>query len=252
MSQLLSLTSNWFFAPGAEKEGGAALRDLAEAVRKTESDTLIYLVHEPFPDQNALCSLPSSAPNQLTFFEVYRNEKAFLAHVGGENFRNFLKSSGHLFQQADGQTFHTVSFLNRIAGFVRHDSFQQSVGGPAPGVMVEILAKDQESMKSFYGKVFDWQYCNGEEGFAYVHYKSGLQPRLAGVGQSLEGSDPVMAPGSHFYLQVEDLEAALQKVTEAGGTQILGRTTRDGYTFAMFKDPEGNVIGLIAPFSNPQ
>ena len=251
MSQLISLTSNWFFAPGAEKEATVALRDLAEAVRNTEEDTLIYLVHEALPDQDALCSLPSSAPNQVTFFEVYRNKEAFLAHVGGKAFCNFLKSSGHLFLQADGQAFHTVSFLSRIAGFVRSESSQQSVGGAAPGVMVEILAKDQERMKTFYGKVFDWQYRTGGSGFAYVDFVSDLQPRLAGVGQAQDG-DPVMAPGNHFYLQVEDLDAALLKVTDAGGTPMSKCMTIDGYSFAMFKDPEGNVIGMIAPFSNSQ
>ena len=251
MSQIITLTSSWFFVPGVEKEAIVALRTLAEAVRRTEEDTLIYLIHEKLADQGALCSSPPSAPNQVTFIEVYRDLDAFLAHLGGEAFCNFLKSSGHLFLQADGKAYHTVSFLDRVAGFVRDDSSYESTLGAAPGVMVEILAKDQERMKTFYGKVFDWQYRTGGSGFAYVDYKSDLQPRLAGVGQAQDG-DPVMAPGNHFYLQVEDLDAALLKVTDAGGTPMSRSMTIDGYSFAMFKDPEGNVIGMIAPFSNSQ
>jgi hypothetical protein len=31
----------------------------------------------------------------------------------------------------------------------------------------------------------------------------------------------------------------------AGGTRYVDPQTVDGYTFAMFKDPEGNVVGLL-------
>jgi len=55
----LSLTSNWYIAPGKETEALAALRQLARDVHDAEPDTLMYLVHTPFAgDEQSIQSLP--------------------------------------------------------------------------------------------------------------------------------------------------------------------------------------------------
>lgn len=246
--QTVSLISRWFLRAGCEEEAVTALGNAAREICDHEPGTLTYLVHQTRPDEDTLISLPAVAGNEITFFERYANREAFLAHLGGPIFTTFLKENGHLFEQSDGSPFTTVSFLDRIAGFTRSEALQSSESQPAPGVMVEVIANDQEKMKAFYQAAFDWQYETGGSGFAYVNYPDSLQPRLAGIGQA-NPKIPGFDPGSSFYLQVADLERAVSRVIEAGGQSFVPPTSVDDYRFAMVRDPEGNAIGLIAPFS---
>lgn len=47
-----------------------------------------------------------------------------------------------------------------------------------PSVMFEIIAKDQQAMKTFYSKVFAWRYQSGTGGIAYVHFGERTLPLL--------------------------------------------------------------------------
>jgi predicted enzyme related to lactoylglutathione lyase len=50
------------------------------------------------------------------------------------------------------------------------------------------------------------------------------------------------------YVQVDDIEAALARVAQAGGTKLVGPVPLpDGRRFAWFADPAGNTIGLLTP-----
>lgn len=252
---MISLTSRWYLVPGRRDEAREALTRLAHAVHEHEPDTLAYLVHLGRDDEQ-LVSLPANPPDQVTFFEIYRDREAFLAHVGGPVFTGFVADHGDLFLQGPGgKPFRTVAFLDRVAGFVRAPATggdsttdERAAVGPAPPVMAEVIARDQERMLEFYTAVFDWQYEMGGEGFAYVHYPAGLQPRLAGIGQA-QPDVPGFEPGVNFYLQVDDLDAAIERVLAAGGSRFVDPTPADGYAFAMVRDPEGNPIGLILPFA---
>lgn len=117
-----------------------------------------------------------------------------------------------------------------------------------PGVMIEIIAKDQQAMKAFYSKVFGWHYRSGTGGFAYVHFGERTLPLLGGIGQA-DPSIPGFEPGHNFYLLVDDLEATIELAVEAGGEKLMPPTKVDGYQFAMIRDPEHNPIGLIQPFA---
>ena len=58
---------------------------------------------------------------------------------------------------------------------------------------------------------------------------------------------PGWGKGATFYLQVDSLEATLDQIKEHGGAVVVIPLTVDeeGFRFAMFEDPECNVIGLI-------
>lgn len=116
-----------------------------------------------------------------------------------------------------------------------------------PAVMFEVMANDQAAMKQFYSDVFGWTFENGKEGFAYVHFKPAAMPLLGGIGKA-DSDTPGLEPGHSFYFRVEDIEATLMRIVAAGGTRHMPETQADGYTFAMAKDPEGNIFGLVAPF----
>nr|WKF61250.1 hypothetical protein HUO10_005781 [Paraburkholderia busanensis] len=251
----VSLTSNWFIRPGCEEAADAALRALALEVERQEPDTLTYLVHRHRPDTPKLQSLPPGDPLTVLFFETYRNADAFLRHVNGPVFTQFVQQHGDLFVQSNGKPFTTVEFLDTLAGFVRTTetaAVSESADGNAtanrhPGVMFEIIARDQPRLKTFYADVFGWRYTTGSQGFAYVPFPARVNPLLGGIGPA-QPDTPGYAPGTNFYLRVEDLESAIARAVEYGGQRYVGPVSVDGYTFAMIKDPEGNAIGLIKPF----
>ncbi|QBQ99142.1 VOC family protein [Paraburkholderia pallida] len=255
-AQRLSLTSTWFIRPGCEAAADAALHALAAAVEREEPDTLVYLVHRPHAVGTTLQSLPPVDARSVLFFEIYRDAEAFQRHVSGPVFTSFVREHGELFVQSNGAPFTFVEFMVTLAGFVRPGeagaspspaSSQAATANRHPGVMFEVIARDQAALTRFYTEVFGWQYALGASGFAYVPFALQTTPLLGGIGQT-EPDTPGYAPGTHFYLRVDDLDAAIERAVRAGGKRLVDPTVVDGYTFAMVTDPEGNAIGLIKPF----
>jgi hypothetical protein len=82
-----------------------------------------------------------------------------------------------------------------------------------------------------------------------VMYDLRVQPLLGGIGQA-QKDVPGFAPGCNFYLLVDDIDATIDKAVHAGGQRFVESTPVDGYCFAMIRDPEGNAIGLIKPFTD--
>jgi predicted enzyme related to lactoylglutathione lyase len=61
-----------------------------------------------------------------------------------------------------------------------------------------------------------------------------------GIGKA-QGANQVI-----FYIEVDDPEAAVDRVEAAGGKVVVPVTEVPGMvTFAQFVDPQGNVIGLV-------
>lgn len=120
----------------------------------------------------------------------------------------------------------------------------------SPAVMFEFIAKDQQLLCDFYQSVFGWQY-EVDGGFAYINFAPQLITPLGGIGQA-KPDVPGWQPGRNFYLATEDVEASLAKVVEAGGAVAVPVTETDGYTFAMFTDPEGNLVGLLQTKPKPE
>ncbi len=246
----VSLVSCWFVRPGSETAASAALSRLAADVQAGEPDTLTYLVSLQFAADARLQSLPPTDPNSVLFFETYRDTNAFLAHLNGPIFANFVARSGDLFVGTDGKPYTTVTFLQPHAGFVRDTAKRVSAElvNSHPSVMFEVIARDQQALKAFYAQVFGWRYDTGTGGFAYVHFPAGAPSLLGGIGQA-EPATPGFAPGRNFYLLVDALQPVLDAAFAAGATALMPPTAIDGYNFAMFTDPEGNPIGIIEPFT---
>lgn len=113
-----------------------------------------------------------------------------------------------------------------------------------PVVHFEVVGKDGEKLQSYYGELFDWN-VNAENEMKY-----GLVDREAnsnsegiglrgGIGQGPDGYVT-------FYVEVPSVEDALSKAESLGGTRVMGPETIMGrMVLGQFKDPEGNVIGLI-------
>lgn len=223
---------------------------LAHDVQEGEPGTLGYLVHTPFGADGRLQSLPPPPPLLVLFFETYASPDAFIDHLNGPIFTAFVANHGHCFAGSNGKPYTTVQFLATLAGFpVRAMPSVQPAGtvNKHPAVMFEIIANDSAAAQAFYQQVFGWEYAIGTGGFAYVHFPAGMPPLLGGIGQA-DPSTPGFEPGHNFYLLVDAVQPVLDAVSSAGGSVLMPVTDIDGYRIAMFRDPEGNPVGLIEPF----
>jgi len=109
-------------------------------------------------------------------------------------------------------------------------------------VHFEIVGKDGEKLKKFFGELFDWEIdSNNPMNYGMVTGEEG------GIGG---GISSVMKDESRghaiFYVEVDDVNDALNKAEQLGGKIAVPETViPDMVTFGMFTDPEGNLIGLV-------
>lgn len=118
----------------------------------------------------------------------------------------------------------------------------------APVVWFEITGKDAAKLQSFYGKIFDWK-INADNPMNYGMVDAAVNGTAAGTGSIGGGIAPAQpgAPGYvTFYVQVNDPDAYLKKIESLGGKTIVPTTEIPNMvTFALFQDPEGNMVGLV-------
>lgn len=107
-----------------------------------------------------------------------------------------------------------------------------------PVTWFEITSPDAAGLRSFYADTFGWR-LQPVEGMDYAL----VDAPQGGIGGGIAGGE---ANQVVFYIQVEDPQAALDRVEQAGGKTVIPVTVvPDMVTFAQFADPAGNVIGLV-------
>ena len=75
----------------------------------------------------------------------------------------------------------------------------------------------------------------------------GEQPPKAGINGGFGVLPPGYAGHVTFYIAVDDVGAALEKVEKLGGMRMLGPDqVPNGPVIGLFKDPQGNTIGVVA------
>ena len=124
-----------------------------------------------------------------------------------------------------------------------------------PVVHFEIIGKDANKLRSFYGDLFGWEFDTsaplaeaisqpGNYGFVSRNTTSDGTGIPGGVGGGPEFGGYVM-----FYVGVPDVEAALRKAQSLGGTRRMGPERNPGADLVVghFTDPEGHLIGLAGP-----
>ena len=104
---------------------------------------------------------------------------------------------------------------------------------------IEFKSANFARTSEFYAKLFDWQ-MEQNASASYMKLAGGDGPSAGWFR-----ADLVQSPGPVAYLPVDDLEAKLTEVEEAGG-RILVRTLpfAGGGEIGLFADPDGNVLGL--------
>lgn len=102
----------------------------------------------------------------------------------------------------------------------------------------EIGTPDATATTAFYGELFGWQISDAAGGYGMVDGDKG------GVWDTAQ-----MGGGSWaiFYVQVDDVKAAIDKATGLGATVVVPFTDNGPLDFAHLQDPQGNRFGVWRP-----
>lgn len=116
---------------------------------------------------------------------------------------------------------------------------------PNPVVHFEVNGKDGAKLQKFYADAFGWKIdANNPMQYGVVEAQG------SGIGGGVSGGDGT--PHVTIYIEVDDPAAYLKKVQSLGGKVVMDVTTIPGMvTMAQFTDPEGNMVGIVAPGTPP-
>ena len=120
-----------------------------------------------------------------------------------------------------------------------------------PVVHFEIIGKNPEQLRSYFGELFGWQFDSSSPVAAAISDPSDYgfidrvtAPDGAGIPGGVGGGAGYPAHAM-FYVGVPDVEAALQEAERLGGKRQLGpERAPTGLVIGHFTDPEGNLIGV--------
>lgn len=110
-----------------------------------------------------------------------------------------------------------------------------------PVVHFEIKGENAKELQKFYSSVFGWNInANNPIGYGLVDTGS-----TSGIQGGIADADD-QSPNIIFYVEVEDVQAHLSQIEKAGGKTVLPVTVIPNMvTMATFRDPAGNILGLV-------
>lgn len=111
----------------------------------------------------------------------------------------------------------------------------------------ELHAGDGEGAFAFYAKLFGWTKAEamdmGAQGVYQIFAVAGVP-----VGGMMTRMPETPAPFWLYYFNVEAIDAAMRRVTEAGGKLIMGPMEVPGGSWiAQGLDPQGLIFAMVAP-----
>jgi hypothetical protein len=108
----------------------------------------------------------------------------------------------------------------------------------APVTHFEIYGKDPAKLRSFYSDLFGWEiHGDNPQEYGLIHTHSGDK----GIGGGIGSGDPRV----NVVIEVDDLQKYLDTAVSMGAEIVTPITEISGMvTFAEFRDPAGNVIGM--------
>jgi predicted enzyme related to lactoylglutathione lyase len=120
---------------------------------------------------------------------------------------------------------------------------------PHPVIWFEVVGKDMDGLKKFYGDLFGWQIQDAPGGMPYAMAQADPEsPPTGGIGSDPSGGNGHVT----WYAETDDLQASLDKAESLGGKTVMPPSEpMNGTSIALFSDPEGHVIGLVKPGPPP-
>jgi hypothetical protein len=116
-----------------------------------------------------------------------------------------------------------------------------------PITHIEISTNDRLALGAFYKSLFDWETTDMPE-MNYMTFTTG-----EGVGGGFNPVGEDNPPGTiTFYVDTDDVTASLKKAESLGATILTPESDIPGVgKYGFFRDPSGNMIGLIKPLPRP-
>jgi predicted enzyme related to lactoylglutathione lyase len=114
-----------------------------------------------------------------------------------------------------------------------------------------VIGKDGEKLQSYYSELFEWD-IDANNPMKYGIVKGEDNPAdIGSIGGGIATGPDGYEGHVTFYVEVPSVEEALAKAESLGGARVMGPETIMGrMVLGQFKDPEGNVIGLIEGAAN--
>jgi hypothetical protein len=122
---------------------------------------------------------------------------------------------------------------------------------PQPVVHFEVIGKDPALLRSYFGELFGWEFevpspvaqeVSEPESYGFLNTITSQDG--SGIPGGIGGGSPYESHAV-FYVGVPDVEAALLRAEELGGTRVMGpATSPNGLVVGHFRDPEGTLIGV--------
>lgn len=100
------------------------------------------------------------------------------------------------------------------------------------------MGQDPAALQGFFAELFDWE-VNADNP---MNYGMVTPQEGKGIGGGISGG--MGSSYVTFYVEVDDLQATLDKAVALGGSVVMPVTEVPGVTFAQFATPEGHVIGV--------
>ena len=111
-----------------------------------------------------------------------------------------------------------------------------------PVVHWELWSEHPEKAADFYAQAFDWKIQHIPE----LNYRLVETGGEGGINGGIMKPQQGPWPGNMaFYISVDDLAAARQKIVQAGGKIVVEEMEVPGVgSFSLFEDPDGRVLGI--------
>jgi uncharacterized protein len=120
-----------------------------------------------------------------------------------------------------------------------------------PVVHFEIVGKDPQRLRKYFGDLFGWQFelpspvvreVSAPDNYGFLNLITSDEG--AGIPGGI-GGGPSYESHAVFYVGVQNVETALRRAVELGGTRVMGpATSPNGLVVGHFTDPEGTLIGV--------
>ena len=107
-----------------------------------------------------------------------------------------------------------------------------------PVVHFEIGCRDVAKTGKFFSDLFGWNIGPGPAPAIGTGGESDISGHITALGHEPQHY-------TIFYVEVDDVQAALDKAASLGGKMLVPPIKIPTGTFAWFADPEGNTIGLL-------
>jgi predicted enzyme related to lactoylglutathione lyase len=124
-----------------------------------------------------------------------------------------------------------------------------------PVVHFEVTGQDAETLRRYYGDLFGWEFDTNSpvaeavsEAGNYGFIDASKTPDGVGIPGGI-GGGAGYSGYAIFYVDVPDVEAALQNAERLGGKRIMGpaRNPNGKLVVGHFTDPEGHLVGVAGP-----